>query len=380
MAAAPQQDHYSVLGVQRFAPEGDVRRAFRTAALQSHPDKNPEGEAHFKELAAAYEVLTDEQKRRSYDIDLRYQESKKPGFRPPPPPDRPADAAGGGSHASGSTSRGTPTATPRGGCGGAGGAAAPGASPQRGAPFAEAAGLGASSIYAFLFRARAECFGKKGDPFAERAQRRERESEARRERERLRTELEQTLFGTKPAASSAAPAPGAESSAAAEMSDFLQREREQHERAAERQRCEREEAEARERRRARDREREREQWEERRRRDKEEAERRRERDRERELSRFQRQMDELAEARDAENRRAQEAKERRESMERGGAGASALPAGVPCGGSYAGERGPLLIPSDSHILGSLGRCDLLQLIDSLQHKLDVARKACLAGP
>lgn len=65
-------DYYSVLEVPRSAAPEDIRRAYRRLALKWHPDKNPdnktEAEARFKVISEAYEVLSDESKRRHYDL------------------------------------------------------------------------------------------------------------------------------------------------------------------------------------------------------------------------------------------------------------------------------------------------------------------------
>jgi len=63
-------DYYTVLGVSRTASEKEVRSAYRRLARQWHPDVNPgnaEAEAKFKEINAAYEVLSDADKRKKYD-------------------------------------------------------------------------------------------------------------------------------------------------------------------------------------------------------------------------------------------------------------------------------------------------------------------------
>jgi molecular chaperone DnaJ len=64
-----KRDYYEVLGVSRNATDDEVRRAFRKLARQYHPDVNKDdgAEARFKEINEAYEVLSDQQKRRVYD-------------------------------------------------------------------------------------------------------------------------------------------------------------------------------------------------------------------------------------------------------------------------------------------------------------------------
>jgi len=63
------RDYYSVLGLERGAGEEDIKKAYRKMALKFHPDKNkePDAEEKFKEIAEAYEVLSDEEKRAAYD-------------------------------------------------------------------------------------------------------------------------------------------------------------------------------------------------------------------------------------------------------------------------------------------------------------------------
>lgn len=65
-----RRDHYEVLGVEREATLDQIKSAYRKAALQHHPDRNPgdrEAESRFKEAAEAYAVLADPTRRARYD-------------------------------------------------------------------------------------------------------------------------------------------------------------------------------------------------------------------------------------------------------------------------------------------------------------------------
>ena len=65
-----KRDYYEVLGIGRDASEADIKDAYRKSALKYHPDRNPgdaQAEEHFKEASEAYEVLSDAEKRTSYD-------------------------------------------------------------------------------------------------------------------------------------------------------------------------------------------------------------------------------------------------------------------------------------------------------------------------
>jgi len=64
------EDLYQVLGVSKTASQNEIKSAYRKLAVKYHPDKNPgdkAAEEKFKQITAAYDVLSDETKRRQYD-------------------------------------------------------------------------------------------------------------------------------------------------------------------------------------------------------------------------------------------------------------------------------------------------------------------------
>lgn len=78
------RDYYEVLGVSREASETEIKKAFRGLARELHPDVNdhdPEAEEKFKEAAAAYEVLSDVDQRRTYDA-YGHEGLRSGGFDP----------------------------------------------------------------------------------------------------------------------------------------------------------------------------------------------------------------------------------------------------------------------------------------------------------
>ena len=64
------KDYYKILGVDRNAPEQEIKRSYRKLAMKYHPDRNQgdkQAEEKFKEINEAYEVLSDKEKRARYD-------------------------------------------------------------------------------------------------------------------------------------------------------------------------------------------------------------------------------------------------------------------------------------------------------------------------
>jgi molecular chaperone DnaJ len=81
--ATTERDYYEVLGVSRDASDAELKRAFRRLARELHPDvsSEPDADHRFRELAEAYEVLSDPERRATYD---RYGHAglRSGGFRP----------------------------------------------------------------------------------------------------------------------------------------------------------------------------------------------------------------------------------------------------------------------------------------------------------
>lgn len=79
------KDYYGILGLPRTASQDELRKAYHKLARKYHPDvnKGKDTEAKFKELAEAYEVLGDPEKRKRYDeLGANWQAGQE--FRPPP--------------------------------------------------------------------------------------------------------------------------------------------------------------------------------------------------------------------------------------------------------------------------------------------------------
>ncbi|MDQ3165144.1 MAG: DnaJ domain-containing protein, partial [Actinomycetota bacterium] len=77
-----EKDYYAALGVAKGATGAEVKKAYRALARDLHPDKNPgdaKAEARFKEVSEAYDVLSDDKRRKEYDEARALFGS---GFRP----------------------------------------------------------------------------------------------------------------------------------------------------------------------------------------------------------------------------------------------------------------------------------------------------------
>ena len=66
-------EHYAALGLKSDATLADIKRAFRQKASQFHPDRNSaeDAPARFREVQEAYDVLSDDDKRKAYDDNRR---------------------------------------------------------------------------------------------------------------------------------------------------------------------------------------------------------------------------------------------------------------------------------------------------------------------
>lgn len=88
------KNYYEILQTKNFANDRDIKKAFRQLAIKYHPDKNKgrkDFEERFKEIASAYEILSDPVKKRDFDFRLSQQnlnynrpETSRPTTKPEP--------------------------------------------------------------------------------------------------------------------------------------------------------------------------------------------------------------------------------------------------------------------------------------------------------
>ena len=77
------QSYYDILEIDHHATSADIKKSFRLLALKHHPDKNKSTESHqkFLQIVEAYEVLSDENSRRKYDL-IYSSSSQSSNFTP----------------------------------------------------------------------------------------------------------------------------------------------------------------------------------------------------------------------------------------------------------------------------------------------------------
>ncbi len=85
-------NHYHILGIDREASAEEIKKAYRKLSMKFHPDKN-EGDQYFEEwtkkVNAAYEILSNTEKKSAYDFALGQVMEKKETAKPPAPTDNP---------------------------------------------------------------------------------------------------------------------------------------------------------------------------------------------------------------------------------------------------------------------------------------------------
>jgi molecular chaperone DnaJ len=92
---AVEKDYYAALGVPKTATAAEIKKSYRKLARELHPDKNPgdaKAEARFKDVSEAYDVLSDETRRKEYDEARSLFGAG--GFRRPPPGSPPGGTGG----------------------------------------------------------------------------------------------------------------------------------------------------------------------------------------------------------------------------------------------------------------------------------------------
>ena len=92
MRTTRRKTHYEILGVKQTVSQEEIKQAFRRRAMRHHPDRNPndpKAHAKFNRINQAYEVLSDPDQRRTYDLSLALNDNTP---TPPPPPTPPWEA------------------------------------------------------------------------------------------------------------------------------------------------------------------------------------------------------------------------------------------------------------------------------------------------
>ena len=68
-----EKDYYEILNINKKCSEDDIKKAYRKKSMETHPDRNPndpEANSKFQEVSTAYDILSDKQKRRMYDMGV----------------------------------------------------------------------------------------------------------------------------------------------------------------------------------------------------------------------------------------------------------------------------------------------------------------------
>ena len=76
-------DYYSTLGLKRDASQDEIKKAYRSMAMKHHPDRGGD-EKKFKDISAAYEILSDPQKKQMYDMGVDPNQQNHGGFNQGP--------------------------------------------------------------------------------------------------------------------------------------------------------------------------------------------------------------------------------------------------------------------------------------------------------
>ena len=77
------KNYYEILEINESATQEEIKKAYRRLALQYHPDKNPGGEAQFKKILEAYQVLSDPAARAEYKKNPNQPQTSQGGIGGP---------------------------------------------------------------------------------------------------------------------------------------------------------------------------------------------------------------------------------------------------------------------------------------------------------